>query len=178
MLVVATALAGCGSSGSTAKNPGTVAPKNTSRPSGSKESSTGKTVDPCALVTIEQIATLLGGPAAAPERSTHATGSRSCLWKLQSSVDDPGSARPGHMLTLTVQVPPAKSMTPTQYFESAKNVAMEKADVCQESFWLSGQLMALQDGVYLGAVAGIADSSPEAKKVLTTLMTEACASLG
>ena len=137
--------------------------------------------DPCTLVPEETASELLGGETAEPESTSSDIGteSRTCTWQTQDSIDNPTLDGAGHMLTLTLIEPPGEDMSMDDFFDASAEVADEPGDVdaCEKSYWMSGMLSALQDGVYLTGSAGLADDSPEAKEAATKLVTAACESL-
>ena len=172
------ACGGCGSSGSSsasgAKSSGTTGQ------SASTQSGASKALpDPCTLVSSDEMAKLLGGPIAKPKASNVGNGSKACLWELQKNVDSPDPSTMGHTLTLTVLASPSKAMTPEQNFENTSKYSPDKtpAHVCEKSFWANNVLNALQNGVYLNGLGGLASSDAAAKSAVEQMMAAACKSL-
>ncbi len=183
--VVALVLAcgGCGSSSSSsssgAKSSGTSGQSSSTQGGGSQSGASKALPDPCTLVSSDEMAKLLGGPIAKPKASNVGNGSKACLWELQKNVDSPDPSTMGHTLTLTVLASPAKSMTPEQNFENTSQYSPDKtpAHVCEKSFWANNILNALQNGVYLNGLGGLASSDAAAKSAVEQMMAAACKSL-
>jgi hypothetical protein len=175
--------AACGGSSDAGSSDGTK----TTKASGSGDDTASKDdgggsdlPDPCELVTLDKASEILGGESAPADDmdSDPSTGLRACTWQTKASKDDPTLDGAGHVLTLTV-LSPMGGMSAQEFFDSAKEASTGSADVdgCDDAYWVGGQLSAIKGKVLLGAAAGLADDSEDAKASTTDLMAAACGAL-